>query len=139
MVDMVVNIRNNDASLFSAQVEMMTNNDDDLCDSIDDYNYHKHIIDFFITKCNGIVLDFGPDRIMSRMEHTYEGGWARFTVIATADCIPNLTATTITLYLNGQAISETVVSNYVIYPDPDPNFHIGSYKGLLHFAEGYIS
>jgi hypothetical protein len=79
MIDMVARVLNNDASLWSAQVEMMTNNDDDLCESIDDYNYHKHIIDFFITKCNGLVLDFGPDRVRTD-EDVYEGGWARFTV-----------------------------------------------------------
>jgi hypothetical protein len=36
------------------------------------------------------------------------------------------------------AVSETVTSNYIIYPDEHPNFHIGSYKGLLFFTQGYI-
>jgi hypothetical protein len=65
--DIIARVLNNDASLFSAYVEMHPYYDDDLGDRIDDENFKKHIIDFFITSCNGIVLDFGPDRIKSTM------------------------------------------------------------------------
>lgn len=89
-VNIGARVLNNDVSLWSAQVNMMTNNrDNDLEDeSKYDNTNNKHIIDFFITKCNGIVLDFGPDRFKSIMEHTYEGGWAQFTVCATKQSIP---------------------------------------------------
>ena len=54
---------------------MMTKDrDNDILDeSKYDYVNHKFIIDFFITKSNGIVLDFGPDRLKSTMEHTFAG------------------------------------------------------------------
>jgi len=134
-------VLNNDVSLFSAQVDMMTNNRDNNDDEGAEMGSQKGIIDFFITGCNGIVLDFGPDRFKSIMEHTYEGGWATFTVCAVKTGIPDATLTTVELYLDGNAIltetSET--SNWVIVPDSDPNFHIGSYKGLLYHVHGYIN
>lgn len=121
---------------------MMTNNRD----NNDDEGHgrvgtRKQIIDFFITGCRGIVLDFGPDRFKSAMEHTYEGGWAQFTVCATKTSIPDATRTDVDIFLNGAHIlreGATESSNWVIVPDNNPNFHIGSYKGLLYHVEGYI-
>jgi hypothetical protein len=138
-------VLNNDVSLWSAQVNMMTNNrDNDIMDeSKYEYNNHKYILDFFITKCNGIVLDFGPDRFKSTMEHTYEGGWAVFTVCATKHGIPGDTATDIDVFLNDEQIlnvdGETEFSNWVLVHDEEPNFHIGSYKGLLYHVDGFIN
>jgi len=84
-------ILNNDVSLFSAQVDMMTNNRDNNDDEGSELAANKGIIDFFITGCDGIVLDFGPDRFKSAMEHVYDGSWAMFTVCATKHSIPGAT------------------------------------------------
>lgn len=84
---------------------MMTNNrDKNDEEGLGVNGSRKHIIDFFISGCDGLILDFGPDRFKSAMEHLYEGEWAQFSVCAQKTSIPNATETVIDLYLNGVQI-----------------------------------
>lgn len=128
-ISMTARISNTDASLFSAQVALFS-------DAGDDGRGIEGILDLFLSSCNAIVFDFGPDRVQSAEELDVDV-WRQVTVLGEGVNTPGEMATTLTLLID-DVEEDTFDSNYVIWPDSDPNFHIGSYKGLLYFSHGYV-
>lgn len=115
---------------------LYTNADEDLGYNIDDEVNHKHIIDFFISTCNGLVFDFGPTRIESD-EGLLTEDWMKVRVEGVGTTIPDETSTVLKLYHNDVEVNAET-SNYVIWPDLEPNFHIGSYKGVVYHFNGFV-
>jgi hypothetical protein len=116
---------------------LYTNADDDTGYNIDDEGSRKHIVDFFISSCNGLVFDFGPDRVETAEALTTED-WTMVRITGVGTTIPEETSTVLSLYHNADEVVQ-VTSNYIIWPDTNPNFHIGSYKGVTYHLNGFVN
>jgi len=106
-------------------------------------------IELWLTPCGAVGLNFGEYREVSS-EDTYNGEWSYFRThydqVREVEVGPSrrLSAgthlhdlTKVSVELNGSPIM-SFDYEMLVYPQWNPDFHVGSYKGHMYHFEGFI-
>ncbi|MEE4247722.1 MAG: hypothetical protein V2I33_20155, partial [Kangiellaceae bacterium] len=94
-------------------------------------------VELWVTPCGAIKATY-LDQTFTSAEETYTGGWAFVELEYSRNVNGYMSNSDFDVRLNGVDVFNTM-SNYLVEPTRNTNFHIGSYDGFLYHWNGFIN